>query len=346
LARYLLIRLSSLGDVLFALAAVDRLREAEPAAEISFLVEDRFAELPRAHPGIDEVLVVPRREGLAAIARARRSLAARRFDAVLDLQGNAKSALQLTAIRHARKIGFGPGSGRDANFLFVGERVTPPPAAVHRVDRFLWLLSKLGIEPRRAAPARLRIPEEAAARAAAALGAAGGRPKVVMHPATSSFGLLKRWEPERFGRAAKQLGIAPGAATFLTCAPGEEPLAAAAAEAACGAAAVAPVTTILELAAWLAAPDLVVAADTGPLHLANRLGTPVVALFGPKDPARYGPAYDPNYIVRRADVPCSPCARRWCEAPACMAGIAVEEVAFAARRMLTAARGSPPSRDR
>ena len=332
-----------MGDVLFALAVVDRLREAEPAAEIAFLVEDRFATIPRAHPGIDEVLVVPRREGLGALLRARRALAARRFDAVLDLQGNAKSAIQLSAIRGARKIGFAPGAGRDANYLFVRERVEPPAAAVHRVDRFICLLGKVGIEPRRAKPVPLRLPDDALARARAGLAPAGDRPKVVMHPGTSAFGLLKRWEPERFGRAAAQLGTAPGAATFVTCAPGEESLALAAADAACGAAAaVPPMPSILDLAAWLASADLVVAADTGPLHLANRMGTPVVGLFGPKDPARYGPAFDPNIVIRRGDVPCSPCTRRWCEAPACMSGIAVGEVAFAARRLLTAARASRP----
>ena len=81
----------------------------------------------------------------------------------------------------------------------------------------------------------------------------------------------------------------------------------AAADAACGAAAaVPPMPSILDLAAWLASADLVVAADTGPLHLANRMGTPVVGLFGPKDPARYGPAFDPNIVIRRGDVPCSP----------------------------------------
>ncbi|MFN0205361.1 MAG: glycosyltransferase family 9 protein [Planctomycetota bacterium] len=336
MSDYLLIRLSSLGDVLFALAVVDRLREAQPRSRISFLVEDRFAAIPRAHPGIDEVLVVPRTEGWPAVFANLKNLRRRRFDAVIDLQGNAKSALHLAALRGSLRIGFARGAGREANFLFVNKRVAPPPEAVHRADRFLTLLSALGIEPTRAAPTPLQLSNESVERAEKILSKAGAMPKVILHPGTSAFGLLKRWEPERFGRLAKQLSFVPGAASFITGAPGEELLVHAAEEASCGGAlGLPPLPSLLDLTALLARADAVVAADTGPLHLANRMGTPSVALFGPKDTKRYGPVYPRSVVIRREDVPCSPCTRRWCEAPACMAGITVETVAFEVRRLLT-----------
>jgi ADP-heptose:LPS heptosyltransferase len=328
LTRYLLLRNSSLGDVIFSLAVVDRLRAHEPGAEIAFVVDDRFGAVVRAHPGIDAVLTFPRTGGIGAAFAFRRELARRRFDVAVDLQGNVKSAFLLTAVRGARTIGFARGASRNLSYLFAAERVKPPVSARHRTDRFLSLLTPLGIDTRRAPPAALRVPDESRERAQRLLRQAGSRPKVVMHPGTSAFGLLKRWEPERFGRLAKQLGLIPGAATFVTGAPEERALVAAAVEGACGAAMAAEgLTGLLDLVALTAEADLVVAADTGPLHLANRMGTPVVGLFGPKDPAVYGPAYEPRAVVKLDGVPCSPCARRWCEAPACMAGLPVEPVA-------------------
>lgn len=144
LTRYLLLRNSSLGDVVFALAAVDRLREHDPGAEIAFLVDDRFAAVAAAHPGIDEVLTCPRTSGVGAMLAFRRRLAQRRFDVAVDLQGNAKSAFLLTALRGARTIGFARGASRNLSHLFTGECVKPPESARHRVDRFLSLLTPLG----------------------------------------------------------------------------------------------------------------------------------------------------------------------------------------------------------
>lgn len=339
-----MIRLSSLGDALFALAAVESIRRAQPHASLAFLVEDRFAEVVRAHPAVDEVIEVPRRQGLAAMWKNLRALRARKFDCVLDLQGNAKSAAHLAALRGMQKIGFASGAGREGNHLFLTNKISPPPDAVHRVDRFLALLPTIGIVAKRVEPMPLRLPEGARERAREILAQAGDMPKVIMHPGTSTFGLFKRWEPERFGRLSKQLAMIPGAATFVTCGPGEELLAEAAAEAACGGAlALPPSRDLLELTALLAEADAVVAGDTGPLHLANRMGTPVVALFGPKDPARYGPVYEPFAVVRREDVPCSPCSRRWCEAPACMAGITIEQAAYATRKMLNIRKSPAPA---
>lgn len=332
---FLVIRLSSLGDVLFALAAVESIKAAEPGARVTFMVEDRFSAVPRAHPGIDEVIEIPRKSGLGAVLAQLRAHRGRQFDAVFDLQGNARSALCLSAFRSSPRIGFSRSAGRELNFLCLTKQVSPPAGADHRVDRFLSLLPAAGIEARRVAPQQLIFNPNEVDRAAEILQTAGSLPKVVLHPGTSAFGLLKRWEPVRFGRLAKQLAFIPGAACFVTGGPGEENIISEAEEASCGGAlGVAPFGNIMNLAAFVSMADVVVAADTGPLHLANRVGTPVVGLFGPKDPARYGPVYEPFSVLRREDVPCSPCTRRWCEAPACMAGLTVEEVAYATRKLL------------
>ncbi|MEW6335105.1 MAG: glycosyltransferase family 9 protein [Thermodesulfobacteriota bacterium] len=92
-------------------------------------------------------------------------------------------------------------------------------------------------------------------------------------------------------------------------------------------------TTLRELAALYRAADLVVSTDSGPMHLAAAVGTPVVALFGPTDPARTGP-YGPGHRIIRRDLDCSPCFRKHCSAPRCMTDISVEEVFAAVRAVL------------
>jgi lipopolysaccharide heptosyltransferase I len=335
LSSCLVVRLSSLGDVLFALAVVDRLFRSRRASSIHFLVEDRFAEIPAAHPAVDEVLVVPRRQGTVAVLAHIARLRTRRFDAVIDLQGNAKSAIHLLALRSSRRIGFARAAGREGNFVTLHDRVSPPPEAIHRVDRFLALLGPLGIAAAREAPIPFALPTESEERAQAIASRAGTRPLVVLHPGTSEFGAFKRWEPARFGELARELARARSASCIVTGGPGEDALVEGVVRASSGAASWAGrLPSLLDLTALLARADLVVAGDTGPLHLANRMGAPVVGLFGPKDPARYGPAFPPSSVVRRADVPCSPCTRRWCEAPACMAAIGVDVVLEASLDLL------------
>jgi ADP-heptose:LPS heptosyltransferase len=167
----------------------------------------------------------------------------------------------------------------------------------------------------------------------------GGRPAVAIHPGVSGFGAIKQWDPERFGRTAIRLAREHGARCLVTWGPGERELALRVVEAAEGCAALGPETgSILELAALYEACDLVIGADTGPLHLAAALGIPVVGLYGPKDPAVYAP-WDARTgaaarVVRRP-VYCSPCRRRTCSNVICMPAIQVGDVVAAAREEIT-----------
>lgn len=343
----LLLRLSSLGDVLFAIPVVERLRAAKPELKITFLVEDRFEDIPRAVRAIDEVLVFPRRHGFGAVARHLSDLRSRRFDAVIDLQGNLKSAIHLAALRGSHKIGFSAQAGREGNSYFLDEAVTPPAKAIHRVDRFLALLSPLKILTHRERPIPLDVGDERRAAAAVWRKSLPSDSVAVLHPGTSAFGAFKRWPPERFGEFAFSIAKERGVRSVVSGGPGEERLVEAAVAASRGAAVpMTGVRSLLDLTARMAVADLVVAGDTGPLHLANRMGVPVVALFGPKDPNKYGPAFSPSAVVRRDDVPCSPCTRRWCEAPACMAALRMEPVLEAAIAQIDAARAAKSSTGR
>jgi heptosyltransferase I len=161
---------------------------------------------------------------------------------------------------------------------------------------------------------------------------------VAIHPGVSDFGAIKQWDPARFGRTAIRLARERGAHCMVTWGPGERDLALRVVAAAEGCATLGPETgTILDLAALYEACDLVIGADTGPLHLAAALGIAVVGLYGPKDPAVYAP-WDARTggaasVVRRA-VYCSPCRRRTCSNVICMPAIQVGDVVAAARASL------------
>jgi ADP-heptose:LPS heptosyltransferase len=163
-------------------------------------------------------------------------------------------------------------------------------------------------------------------------------PLVALAPG-AAFSWTKRWPPDRFGRLARELrerGLAPAVAIG----PGEEELARAVSDAAG-----VPIPVLgadldpVELAAVLARARVAVTNDSGPMHLAAAVGTPVVALFGPTDPGRTGPTGSPSVVLDRY-VFCSPCYRKECPyAHECMTGITVRDVLAAVER-LSAARPS------
>ncbi len=348
-ARILLVRLSALGDVIHAFPVLAALRRRLPDARIDWVVEDRFENLVTTRTEIRRLLVLPRRALRTGRARARAkalvafvtALRRERYDVVLDLQGNFKSGVVTRLARGAVRFGLDRRAGREGNHLFTTRRGLPPPAAVHRVERNLALLSLLLGEAVAWEDPGLGTDPDAAAAAEAALARGGASPRgfVVLHPGTSRFGAFKRWPADRFRDLAARLA-ADGEEVVVTAPPQEAALADEASGR--GTAARLVVTDGLPaLSEVLARARLVVAADTGPLHLAALAGTPVLGLFGPKDPAVYGPwgrRADGTAGVLdvwvRSDVACRPCRLRRCGDPVCMTGMAPARVHAAAIRLL------------
>jgi len=315
--RILLVRLSAIGDVVNVLPALALLRDALPGAHLAFLVEDRAAALVEGHPLLDEVIVFPRRRWRAwlrdprrwaalarEVAAQRRALRGRRFDAVLDFQGNLKGAVHALATGASRRIGFARGHDREGSHLVATEVVVPPADRPHRVDKFAAIAEALGAtsgERRYVLPSPPAVRARIDARLAERGISPDGPPFVVLHPGTSERGAAKRWPIDRFGELARLVRDRFGVRVLVTSGPGEEPLARAVCDGASGAAELAPPTeSLLELAELLRRARLFVGADTGPMHLAAASGTRCVALFGPKDPAVYGP-YGPGHAVVRGE---------------------------------------------
>lgn len=341
--RILIVRLSALGDVIHALPVLAALRHELPDAVIDWVVEDRFEALVRPRPELNRVLVFPRRklrnhrirpQALAGTLEGFLSaLRTGPYDAVLDLQGNLKSGIITRAARARVRFGLDRRLTKEGNHLFTTRRALPPRGARHRVERNLGLLSRfLGREIPWRDPGLTAVPE-AATSAEARLREAGLEPGgfVLFHPGTSAFGAFKRWPPERYHDLALAL-LGEGRSVAVSASPSEAYLAAAV-QGGDERIVLLPAGNLLELGEILRRASLLVAADTGPLHLAALAGTPVVGLFGPKDPEIYGP-YGRRHdgtpglldVVVRPDVACRPCRLRQCENPVCMTGLDPDDV--------------------
>ncbi|MBX3464567.1 MAG: glycosyltransferase family 9 protein [Planctomycetes bacterium] len=327
--RVLLVRLSALGDVLFALETVAALHRERPDVHIDFLVEDRFAALLAGHPQLDRVLVYPRRRRLS-IPGSLLALRRRRYDVVLDVHGILKSAAHVGCARAGAKVGAAAPASREGaarSYDLVVPMPDPPP---HRADIGHRLLAAIGLSGQPAPPVLAAVPPPAE------LFAGLATPRVLLHPGTSAFAEFKRWPAPRFAELARRLA-ARGLGVLVGYGPGERDLAAPALAAAPQSRAVdGGALGLLGFAGVMARCAVVVAADTGPLHLAAAMGARCVALFGPKDPLRYGPRAHGavGHEVLFHDVPCRPCRRRDCVTPQCVLGIAVDEVEAAVLRQV------------
>jgi heptosyltransferase-1 len=293
--RLLIVRLSAMGDVIHALPLADNARAA--GATVGWVVERPFAALLEGNPNVDDVFVADTKrwrrrplagETLREIRALRRAIRAFAPDLAIDAQGLWKSAL-IARASGAPVAGFSAGERREpASAAACAIPVTPSPGAVHVVDRNLSLLTPAGIPVVRRAPdasylADLESPE------ADAFLASQPRPFALFHPGATRP--EKAWGEERFAHLARGILRERDIPPVVSWGPGDErraerlrsllprraPL---------------PPLGFAGLARVIRSAALFVAGDTGPLHLADALRVPTLALFGPTDPQRNGPYRD------------------------------------------------------
>ena len=342
--RILLIKPSALGDVVHALPVASTLQRRYPNTPLDWLVEEESADILRGHPALSGVVVSGRRRWLrqlrnpiqalptvGEIRRFARDLRQRGYDAVLDLQGLLKSAFYVIATRAPVRVGF--AEGREGAPWVLTHRISAPPQPVHAVDRYLAFAA--AVDATEAVREFLIALGPEDREVAASLLDALPRPRVVLHPAARWR--TKLWDVERWRAVAASLQ-AEGCGVILTGSQADSALA----ESIRAGVTPAPVSlagrlSLKQLAAVLQAVDLMISVDSGPMHIAAALGTPVVALFGPTDPNRTGPL-GPGVILRQA-LPCSPCLQRRCQIAdtyRCMRDISVADTLQAARHLLRA----------
>jgi lipopolysaccharide heptosyltransferase I len=323
IARLLIMRLGSMGDIIHTLPAVSILRRAFPGATIGWAVERRWAELlasgealtgPRSpeKPLVDMVHAVDTLAWRSApfsgetwreVRDALGQLRAMRYDLAIDFQGAWKSAILAQLSGVPRRIGFRQPREKPAT-LFYTQQVAA--RGRHIVEQNISLTEEVcgrsvrpGIAGQRPAPreqACFPLPRDPAAERAIEerLQAHGLHGFALVNPG-AGWG-AKCWPAERYGEVVRALAV-HGLRAIVNFGPGEEPLAREVERSASGVA-VAMQTTVGELIALCRRARICLGGDTGPVHLAAAVGVPVVALYGPTDPARSRPYSDRAMVLR------------------------------------------------
>jgi lipopolysaccharide heptosyltransferase I len=311
--KLLIVRLSAMGDVVHTLPALELLRSAAPTAELTWVVEALAAPLLEGHPALDRVVVLDRRaatrslRGVSTVLSGVRELRRIGFDAAIDFQGLARSALVAKA-SGARRI-MGPAWAREGAPLIYSEKLdVPRPPDAHAVARYEAVaraaLGRLGLPADEALPApRLPLDVETPGARLVLLPGAG-------KPANQPPPELLASVADRCVEATPELEV------VLVGGPGDQEAADEIARrceharprSLCG-------SDLRASALALSGASVVVGGDTGPLHLARALGRPVVGLFHAAEPFRTGPAGLPVEApvrVLQGEAECAPCRARHC----------------------------------
>lgn len=327
--RFLIVRLGSLGDVIHGIPVVAALRQRFPGATIEWAVDGRYVELLALVRGLDRAVAVDTRGPLSTLVATISDLRRRRYDYAFDLQGLLKSAALARLAGATTTVGFARAHLRErAAALFYSTAVEPRGA--HVIDKNLSLLTAIGID-RPSVSFPLDVPSTAAA-ADVATRHPGGY--ALINPGAAWPN--KRWPPDRFGAVAAAVRERVGLPSLVLWGPGEEPLASAVAHASSGAAEISPPTTITDLFAIARGARLMVSGDTGPLHIAAAVGTPVVALFGPTSAERNGPWSADDVSISRMHVCACLYERRCRRQVPCIDDISVAEVVRAIEQRVSA----------
>ncbi|TDI36176.1 MAG: lipopolysaccharide heptosyltransferase I [Acidobacteria bacterium] len=341
--RILMVRLSSIGDLVHTLPVLVALRARFPDATIDWLVETRFRDVLASNPELDELVEVDTlgwRKRLFSpatwkeIVASTRAIRRRSYDVVLDLQGTIKSSVAARLAKSDRHIGFSRSALKErAAALLYSEHVSVNCEPHHVIDRYLRLLSALDIETKeRAFP--LVVQNEMEEESERTLASLALTEYVILNP--GGAWVTKRWAPEKFGALAAAIAKEWKLPTLVVWGPGEEELAQRIVDTSESSARLAPATGIRGLIPYIRRARLFVSGDTGPMHLASALGVPVVGIFGPTDPAKNGP-FGPNDAVVWKDVDCGPCYKRRCPGfdNVCLTSIEIEDVLPAVRERLS-----------
>jgi len=256
-------------------------------------------------------------------------LSARPFDLVVDVQGLLKSAVWVALARSPRKVGY--DKTRELSYLALTERVKPFDPEAHAVWRYLNLAHYLGPPP---TLPRFRLGLDAAVDISALIPGKPDRPLAVLHP--GARWASKLWPPASWANLAEWFHGQGFQVAVTGSRSDQELIAGIAAQCRAPLLNLAGRTSLAQLAAILRKARIAVTTDTGAMHLAAALGTPVTALFGPTAPWRTGPFGDGHQVVR-LNLPCSPCFKRQCPAPRCLNDLFPAMVVAACEKILSVA---------
>ena len=375
-SRRILVRgVNWLGDAVMTTPALQRLRQAFPGAHLALLTHDKLASLWERHPSLNAVLTFSPGESPWSVARR---LRAESFQTAIVLPHSPRSALEVWLAGIPQRIGYRrpcwswlltraiprrPGQGQmarrspsevrrlisPAGGAGSGSRPPPPEQTAHQLYDYLHLMAALGANPE-PFPPKLEITAAETQQAeqdllgalrGGAAGAVPGRPAILLglNPG-AEYGPAKRWPAESFAAVARQISRRHTNCAWLTFGgPGDSQLCSDIVQLAGGGVVnLAGKTSLRQLMALLKLCRVLLTNDSGPMHVAAALGTPVVVPFGSTSPGLTGPGLpgDPLHQLLQSAAPCSPCFRRTCPIDfRCMTGISPDRVIAAVSQAIS-----------
>jgi heptosyltransferase-1 len=329
--RFLVVRLGSLGDIVHAFPAVGGLRNTFPNAEITWLTHPKWEFLVKTCGLATEVWTVDTRDW-ASVRSVLGRIREHRFETAIDYQGLWKSAAIPFLARVPRRIGFSSETVREVGVPMLYTDRVRVSAAQHVADQNGELSVRAGARlPVGDVGLRVADGDEQVVRAR--LSKAGIEDYIVLSP--GGGWRSKCWPAGRYGLLADKILETCGLRSVINVGPGEEDLAAEVVSASRNGSPLTFAGSLGHLMALLKNASAIVAGDTGPMHLADALGTRVVAIFGPTDPARNGPYRHSGAVLRWEDAQTT--YRRGPHPDPSLLHISVDEVVKALRESREAA---------
>jgi heptosyltransferase I len=284
--RICIVMMSAVGDAVHVLPVINAIKRARPASHITWVLQPGPATLVRGHKSVDDIVLFDRTKGVTAFREVISELRSRRFDLLINLQVYFKAGIITALSGVPRRLGFDRARARDANWLFTTERIAPHPVQ-HVQDQYFEFLAELGVDPE---PVEWDIgPWENEQAWQREFMSRFDRPIASIVVGTSKP--AKDWLPDRWARICDILSADHGLQPVLVGGTSDRETASAAAIARLSSTAPhnALGSGLRNLVSILDASALVIAPDTGPLHISVAVGTPVIALMGYTDPRRTGP---------------------------------------------------------
>ncbi|HEX6039063.1 glycosyltransferase family 9 protein [Longimicrobium sp.] len=335
-----IVLLTGLGDVIHGLPIVNALKADDPSRRITWVVEPMPSAALRHHPSIDEVVVYHKKQGLRGIRQLRRDLAGGRFDLAINFNVYIKSAWPTLLSGAPHRLGFGRDRAMEGTWLAANHHLPAGPRA-HTQDLFFEFLQHLGLPKPETPEWRITFtPEE---RAEQARFVAENRPVVALVPASANA--KKDWLADRYARVVDALERDFGYRTMLIGGPGarEQAIAREIMDRAEHTPIWALGDSVRRLMWLIDSAQLLIAPDTGPVHIARALGVPVVGLFGHTNPWRVGPyqAYEDLWIDRYTEPGEAPDPSNWMPKLGRMEDITVDDVLERVQRAVPRMRPRP-----
>ncbi len=338
--RILIVKPSSLGDIIHSLPVLWALRKIYPDAYIGWVVKEVWQDVLADNPLIDHLIIL--KKGIGGIISAIRETRSLMFGTVIDLQGLFRSGIISFLSGAGERIGF--SNAREFAHMFYNRKALVPSAPMHAVDRYMMTINTIRNHqiplkpPLLKGEIEIRFPlyvniEDAdwVRKFLTENNLAGKQPLIAINP--SARWVKKRWPAASYSALINQLIKELKAGIIIVGSKDDVPIAKEITSLVNERIGIATgKTSIRRLAALLEKVNMLITNDSGPMHIAAALGTPVVALFGPTDPELTGP-YGRGHVVLRKHLDCSPCLRKPCTKgkPVCMEAITVEDVVEAVR---------------